>query len=820
MALAVTKLETWPNASVATMDNSHAPDGWTVAAGSCRVRPVGALKSADTTPVNDAGVVQGSSMLVRQTSGLNLTAALGAWNGSAFPGYFIGFWVMLDEGSNVDDGSHTVDATVLLEIQDFNNNGYPITPFAWVYTPSTKSLRALNRDYTTGGNPITYSNSALNTNCQWVFMVCAFNQLTASTYEIYAGYRLPGDANLTRLTMGMAGGNIAGLFDLGGGGANYIGYPITAHIRTNLPTNGTRWEGRMGGIMQGTIGAISDVTWSNILAAAATYGGSTFTDPPTDHNNWYQKRTAAGSGNGLTRATAWTLAEMYDEVTNGGIVPTLTGKKYADGSGYVADTVNVITFRNGVRDGTITYAGDVILIDGEGSEQRSVTAFAPSYSSSGICFKPYSASLETINSSYLAGTTSPFNTTWTSVSGIVWSMPLPAGWTSACVWEDDKWLAFANSNTAATAIAYCQANPGSFGFSTATNKIYLSALGSGNPNSNGHIYDISGNDATTINGGWSFATLSHWWIENMKIWKTACALNVATNGASPVYGLFCGYNGLQVIKGCQFGYGGKHTFGFATTAAYGTGSRTIVHNNTAFQSVPATAWGIGAGAQTVAVFYVDTSQAAAANANQIMFSNFDCLKGSGLVGSTAGTVDANCPCLISHTSNGGGPATTSQFSLVVFDRILSGSTAGPGDNFCTTGWEASEWCRGNWGTGGDPSVAGGLTYILTAGALTAVGSKVQIASSADGTLPYTYQLQYASSDGIYPNVWANDGAVQSGSEPLLLMARSGTYQRRVVITDAAAATWQSDFYSLTASAATGGTGVARNLLLLLNQNRR
>lgn len=107
---------------------------------------------------------------------------------------------------------------------------------------------------------------------------------------------------------------------------------------------------------------------------------------------------------------------------------------------------------------------------------------------------------------------------WVNYSGNVWKIDVPMeagsiGRAYAGVWENDiklvEYVIADGGGTLAGTVALLQANPGSFystaafltGWAAGTYTMYICATGSGNPNSNGNVYEYSRRNSAIIHSG-------------------------------------------------------------------------------------------------------------------------------------------------------------------------------------------------------------------------------------------------------------------------------------------------------------------------------
>jgi hypothetical protein len=414
---------------------------------------------------------------------------------------------------------------------------------------------------------------------------------------------------------------------------------------TNTVTqNLHRWAGRIGMLFRATIGSLNGITEANV--------DSLCVDPPTTPNTWYVSANADGTGTGTSSSSAWSPAQMVDEVMHGGIIPTRTAWTYTSDDSAVPFNIDATVLMELYNSGAIKHAGDEILIDDCGTDMR-IHRWDLDGSADGVLVRPAEGKTAHLNFSSLV-------TDWTPVDGEsrVWKTPCTA--TYACLWEDGKWLDKVKSADAATIISYCASSTGvSFGFDGTY--MYL-----GTPEGiTGHTYELSDTPGGIAITGESIS------FKDVSVTKNAAFRNIDSyaymNLPQSVYPFNFTYAGLSIFDGVSASYGDKHCFGVATAATCADGSRTLILNCTASQGAPTSY--VGFGGQTAGVLYVDRAHSTSKD-NQIIWANWNSVLNAGMVGSATGVSDLNQPGWYTHTSSG----RTVPFTLVALENFQSSST--------------------------------------------------------------------------------------------------------------------------------------------------
>jgi hypothetical protein len=399
-------------------------------------------------------------------------------------------------------------------------------------------------------------------------------------------------------------------------------------------------------LFEAQIVSLNDITGANVASLCV--------DPPTTPNTWYVSANADGMGTGTSSSSAWSPAQMVDEVTHGGIIPTRTAWTYTSDGSAVPLNIDAMVLKELYNSGAIQHSGDEILIDDCGTDMR-IHKWVLDGAADGVLVCPAAGKTANLNFSSLV-------TDWTPVAGQsrVWKTPCSSNY--ACLWEDGKWLDKVKSGNAATIIAYCATSSGvSFGFDGTY--LYLGA-----PNGiAGHTYELS-----SVVGGIAITGESISF-KDVSVTKNAAYRNtdnnVFTNVNGNMYPFEFAYAGLSIFDGVKASYGDKHCFGVAVAATCADGSRTLVLNCTASQGSPASY--VGYGGQTAGVFYVDEIHSTSTD-NQIIWCNWNSVLNAGTVGSATGVSDLTQPGWYTHTSGGG--TSVVPFTLVAFENFQSSST--------------------------------------------------------------------------------------------------------------------------------------------------
>jgi hypothetical protein len=499
-------------------------------------------------------------------------------------------------------------------------------------------LVSLNAFFTTSSGLKTVPNH------KWVFLALSYENTSATLWTMKVLYREVGGPDQILVTK--------------------TGYNMG--VRTMAQGHvGTRWSN--GATIPARIG-LPSVYAIDAVASDTSYP-TDIIEPAVAANTWYVSSAAVGGGEGDSEAGAWTPAELVAE-TGATSYTVTSGEVLNPTDGSIVDTTaidaDVLKARYAV--GTAQPGGNIVYFNDTAGPIRFASTLQMTLCG-GVRLLPLPSLARRVE---IRGCTRL--TSWASLGSNVWEASLTSAY--PVLFEFDsaaeadsrtgkaRWLTHPGAITTSGGFI-AAATDGSFGTDggggTGT-KIWVRTTGSGNPNSNGKVYE-----ATTTNNLLIFSC-THGMAKDLII-RFGAAVGTNNTGADASVGdcvKFDG-NGMLVIDNCDLRYGGKHIYASAESGI-ALKQRTIIVNNTMNEARPGVY--CGSGGQTLTVQDNDTN----GRDNQWYYENISCTVNAGAVGSTAGSIDVSQPGMYEHGLTGG----THPFSkgFAVNNNVVSASTLG------------------------------------------------------------------------------------------------------------------------------------------------
>jgi hypothetical protein len=359
-------------------------------------------------------------------------------------------------------------------------------------------------------------------------------------------------------------------------------------------------------------------------------------------NKWYASTLAAGGGDGLTPNTAWTMAELAAEV---GDSFTVVSGDVVDSTGAVWDTDSLTAdaLVAAYYYGIVFFTGDIVYLDDFGGPIQSALTPINLKLCDGVSVLPLPAlgrKVDVRGTKRITNWTLISGTSWKATVGgnVVWEFPDAA--TANSIAGKATWLTHPPNITTAAGFA-AVATDGSFGTNGNSNfgtEVYVRATGSGNPNTNGKVYETStAVEVFSVNCRGAL-------LKNLAIRYTAMVDVDNSNTNSTGYAVRLQGDGFCVIDGCDTIGTGRHGLPILE-GARSTKLRAAILNCTLADGVPTAYCGVGG--QTMLVVFGSTD----ARDNQAYFENVTVTTNVGVVGSNAGALDPQQATIIEHNSN-------------------------------------------------------------------------------------------------------------------------------------------------------------------------
>jgi hypothetical protein len=467
------------------------------------------------------------------------------------------------------------------------------------------------------------------------------------------------------------------------------------------------------------IGSVAaDLTYPSEIFKPTTAGVAGTVRP-----SFYVRSDALGGGRGITNtaADAWTATEWatYAGITSGTIMGGPVIDPTNSNAAVDVTAIDVDTLDARFVAGTARHGGPRIYVTGDSNNILRIPTEVALYNSDNFELLAGPTATGPVE---LRGTTRL--PTWSSLGSSVWEAALSCKYPVLFEFPD---LATANSNsgkaiwlthpgaitTSAGFIAV--ATSGSFGTDGgggAGTKIWVRATGSGDPNSNGKIYE-----ATTGADGDPLSILCQGGYIHDVIVRYFAGVNTSNN-ATNTQGRFpaFGGNGWFVCDNCTLHALGRHAVAiYEGSATYSVKKRSLLINNT-MNDCPPTAY-VGGGGQSMIVISGTTNGLD----NQSRFRNNTCTTTTGVVGSATGTVDVLNDTVTDETLSGAHPQSKVQFvNNILPGRCIIGVTS------------VATIVTGNvMGYAGTANTFGGTTLTLTQNRITGIG--LPILGEASGT---------------------------------------------------------------------------------------
>jgi hypothetical protein len=414
---------------------------------------------------------------------------------------------------------------------------------------------------------------------QWFELRTEWNLVSGTTYEVSIDYRLAGSNTWFNIYN-----------DIAAGGHDAFAAPKTADFGSGDNAGSPGFIVARYGMP--TVASTALATWNTDRLSPIPNQH----DPSTiqSHQWYYDPINGNDNNDGTTSAAAWkTDAKITAEGTNAGFfyAPYTTDwQTVVNGvpTGNAIDrSLPATTLMTMLRDNQIALVGDdVNVVVNPGQVYPIVQQGGIELQTDGLTFRSASATQNVSFSAFL--NVNP--NVWTNTTGAVYQFPQIGGTTNTAnsvLFEDGRLLQQASGSTFAATEQQLADNPGTYFIdpSTSTPIVYIHSFESGNPATDGHLYQISNVAAVSGEAMGINTSGRDCEVENISVSGTVSQSPGQTPEAG--YGIshitYSLYGDVTAYVGNFVQYSSKHSY--ATTSQDCAGMRTLYLNDTAQSSL-------------------------------------------------------------------------------------------------------------------------------------------------------------------------------------------------------------------------------------------